>query len=66
MKVKLVRSLIQRKSDQVATAHALGLRRIGDVAEVFDNPSHLGMVNKIKFLLEVVDEGAPSAATRGA
>lgn len=55
MKVKLVRSLIQRKSDQVATAHALGLRHIGDVAEVKDNPAHLGMVRKINFLLEVVE-----------
>lgn len=55
MKVKLVRSLIQRKSDQVATAHALGLRHIGDVIEVKDNPMHLGMVRKIMFLLQVVE-----------
>lgn len=61
MKVKLVRSLIQRRSDQVATAHSLGLKRIGDVAELPDNPSNLGMVNKIKFLLEVADDG-PAAA----
>lgn len=53
MKVKLVRSLIQRKSDQVATAHALGLKRIGDSVELRGTPSELGMVKKIQFLLEV-------------
>ena len=30
VKVKLVKSLIGSKKDQIATAHALGLRKIGD------------------------------------
>ena len=30
IKVKLVRSLIGSKKDQIATAQALGLRKIGD------------------------------------
>ena len=29
VKVKLVKSLIGSKKDQIATAHALGLRKIG-------------------------------------
>ena len=29
--IKLVKSLIGSKKDQIATAHALGLRKIGDV-----------------------------------
>ena len=59
MKVKLVRSLIGRTQDQIACAKALGLKRIGDTGEVAEsNPSALGQYNKIKFLLEVVDEQA--------
>ena len=55
MKVKLVRSLIKCTQDQLGAARALGLRRIGDVSEVPDTPSGHGQVNKIKFLLEVLE-----------
>ena len=37
VKVKLVKSLIGSKKDQIATAHALGLRKIGDVSVQPDN-----------------------------
>jgi large subunit ribosomal protein L30 len=53
MKIKLVRSLIGRSRDQVATAKTLGLKGIGDEAEVQNTPSILGKIDKIKFLLEV-------------
>ena len=33
IKIKLVRSLNSVKKDQAATAHSLGLRKIGDVTE---------------------------------
>ena len=33
MKIKLVKSLIGSKKDQIATAQSLGLKRIGDVTE---------------------------------
>ena len=42
IKVKLVKSLIGSKKDQIATAHALGLRKIGDVAVQPDNPQTKG------------------------
>ena len=32
--IKLVKSLIGRKSDQIATAHSLGLKKIGQVTDV--------------------------------
>lgn len=63
MKVKLVRSLIKCSRDQLGAVRALGLRRIGDVVEVPDTASGLGQVNKIKFLLEVV-EGEKQGATK--
>ncbi|WP_034341384.1 50S ribosomal protein L30 [Deinococcus misasensis] len=53
MKIKLVRSTIGRPGDQVATVKALGLKKIGDEREVPNTDAVKGMVNKVKFLLEV-------------
>ena len=39
LKIKLVKSLIGSKKDQIATAQALGLKRIGDCTTQPDNPS---------------------------
>ena len=55
VKVKLVKSLIGRKKDQIATAESLGLRKIGDVSVQPDNAQTKGKINKIGFLLEVTD-----------
>jgi large subunit ribosomal protein L30 len=55
LKVKLVKSLIGSKKDQIATAHALGLHKIGDVAVQPNNPQTLGKVKKISHLLEVTE-----------
>ena len=54
--IKLVRSLIGNKKDQIATAHSLGLRKIGDVTKQPDNPQTAGKIHKIRHLVEVVDE----------
>ena len=53
IKVKLVKSLIGCKKDQIATAYALGLRKIGDVSVQPDNAQTKGKINKISFLLDV-------------
>ena len=55
VKVKLVKSLIGCKKDQIATANSLGLRKIGDVSVQPDNAQSKGKVNKIGFLLEVTE-----------
>ena len=55
VKVKLVKSLIGIKKDQIATAHALGLHKIGDVSVQPENPQTLGKVKKISHLLEVTE-----------
>ena len=54
--VKLVKSLIGSKKDQIATAHALGLRKIGDTSSQPDNPQTRGKVKKICHLVEVTEE----------
>ena len=53
MKIKLVKSLIGSKKDQIATANSLGLRKIGDVTVQPDNAQTKGKVNKIIHLVEV-------------
>ena len=55
VKVKLIKSLIGSKKDQIATAHALGLRKIGDVSVQPNNPQTLGKVKKLSHLLEVTE-----------
>lgn len=53
LKVKLVRSTIGRKKDQIATVEALGLKKIRDVVEHNDTPQIRGMINKVSHLVEV-------------
>ena len=53
MKVTLVKSLIGRKDDQIATAYSLGLRKIGDVTVQPDNAATKGKITKISHLVKV-------------
>ena len=55
IRVKLVKSLIGSKKDQIATAHALGLRKIGDESTQPNNPQTQGKVKKISHLIEVTE-----------
>ncbi|MCI1955583.1 MAG: 50S ribosomal protein L30 [Oscillospiraceae bacterium] len=53
LKVTLVKSLIGAKKDQIATARALGLAKIGDTSVQPDNDQTKGKVAKIIHLIEV-------------
>ena len=53
--VKLVKSTSGSKKDQIATAHALGLHKIGDVSVQPDNAQTKGKINKISHLVEVIE-----------
>ena len=55
LKIKLVKSLNGRLEKQIATAHSLGLKKIG--AEVIqpDNEQTKGKLKKIAHLVEVVN-----------
>lgn len=50
VEVKLVKSLIGSKKDQIATAHALGLRKIGDKAIQPDNAPTQGKIKRFHIL----------------
>ena len=53
IKVKQVRSKINAPIDQKRTLEALGLRKMNAVVEHEATPSIMGMVNKVKHLIEV-------------
>ena len=55
IKIKLAKSLIGSKKDQIATAHALGLKKPGDVTVQPDNAQTKGKINKIIHLVEVTE-----------
>lgn len=53
LRIKLNKSIIGRKKEQIDTVKALGLKKIGSVVEKEDTPQIRGMINKISFMLEI-------------
>ena len=53
--IKLVKSLIGRKKDQIATANSLGLKKVCDVSVQPENEATLGKIQKISHLVEVTE-----------
>jgi len=56
IKIKLVKSLIGCKKDQIATAKALGLHKPGSVTTQPDNAATQGKIKKISHLVEVTED----------
>lgn len=56
IKIKLTKSLIGSKKDQIAAAHSLGLRKIGNVTVQPDNAQTQGKLAKIAHLVTIVEE----------
>jgi large subunit ribosomal protein L30 len=54
IKVKQVKSAINRPSRQKKTLQALGLKKLNQVVEHEDNPAILGMVAKVSHMVEVI------------
>ena len=55
IKIKQVRSTINRTARQKATVKALGFSKLNQVVEHEATPQILGMVKKVQHLVEVVD-----------
>ena len=53
IKIKLVRSRFGRIKKHKASLSGLGLRKINQIVEVDATPENMGMINKVKYLLEV-------------
>ena len=56
IKIKLTKSLIGSKKDQIATANSLGLRKIGNVTVQPDNAHTQGKIKNISHLVTIVEE----------
>ena len=55
LKITLVKSLNGRLEKQIATAHSLGLRKIGQETIQPDNAQTRGKIAKIGFMLQVTE-----------
>ncbi|VBB44649.1 50S ribosomal subunit protein L30 [uncultured Paludibacter sp.] len=55
IKIKQVRSKIKCPKDQKLTLEALGLKKMQSVVEHEATPQILGMVAKVKHLVEVIE-----------
>ena len=55
LKIKLVRSLKSKSKKQIATAHSLGLRKIGAETTQPDNAQTQGKIKVISHLVEVTE-----------
>ena len=53
--IKQVKSRIGRPANQKATLDALGLKKMNQVVEKEATPQVLGMVNKVRHLVEVTN-----------
>jgi large subunit ribosomal protein L30 len=53
IRIKQVKSSIDRSKDQKATLIALGLRKMNQTRDLVMNPALEGMVNKVKHLLKI-------------
>ena len=56
IRVKLVKSLNGRHDKHIATAHSLGLRKVGNETVQPDNPQTRGKIAQIGYLLQVTVE----------
>ena len=54
IKIKKIRSEINRPADQKKTLIALGLKKIGQEVEHDDTPNIMGMINKVQHLVTIV------------
>lgn len=55
IKIKQTRSAIKRPADQKATIKALGFKRLNHVVEKENTPQIMGMINKVKHLIQIID-----------
>ena len=55
IRIKQVKSRINRPARQKRTLDALGLRKMNQVVEVEATPQILGMVNQVSHLVEVTN-----------
>ena len=53
IRVTLVKSPVNRKTEHRATVRGLGLRRMHQTVELEDTPQVRGMINRVNYLVRV-------------
>ena len=56
LKITLTKSLIGRLKSHIATAHSLGLYKVGDTTVQPKNPATEGKIAKIAYMLNVAED----------
>ena len=56
LKVTLAKGIARCREDHRATVRGLGLKWTNHTVEVIDTPSTRGMINKVSYLLRVVEQ----------
>jgi large subunit ribosomal protein L30 len=55
IKVKLAKGIARAREDHRATVRGLGLKWTSHVVEVVDTPQTRGMIDKVSYLVKVVE-----------
>ncbi len=55
IKIKQVKSAINRPKDQKRTIEALGFKKLNQVSEKEATPQVMGMVSKVSHMLEIIE-----------
>ncbi len=55
IQIKLVKSTIGRVEAHKRTIEALGLKKIGQIVEKEDTPQIRGMIEKVNYMVEVIE-----------
>ena len=55
IKVKLAKGIARAREDHRATVRGLGLKWTNHTVEVIDTPETRGMINKVSYLVTVVE-----------
>ena len=54
--IKQIKSVIGSKRNQILSLKGLGLKKINHVVQVKSTKENLGMINKCRHLVEVIEE----------
>ncbi|PID67111.1 MAG: 50S ribosomal protein L30 [Fusobacteriales bacterium] len=58
LKIELVKSIIGRKPNHIATVKSLGLKKMNDVVEHNETPELKGKIAQVSYLLKVEEVNA--------
>ncbi|TJX62304.1 50S ribosomal protein L30 [Soehngenia saccharolytica] len=55
IKIKLIKSPVGKPESQRKVVEALGFRKVNQIIEKNDTPQIRGMINKINYMVEIID-----------